>query len=358
MMMRVVAALAFLGGSYVAALSGPAPAKKMMKVFIDGEAGTTGLQVRERLATHPGVEVLSVPGSGEEARAARKDPETRRRLLNEADAAVLCLPDDAAVEAVSLLDPAAGTKVVDASTAHRVGKDGWVYGFPEMCEGQKDRIRAATLVANPGCYATGFISMARPLVDAGVLDPNARLCVSAISGYSGGGKQLTAVFEEQGAEPWGAYGFDLKHKHLPEMRAHGGLAAEPIFLPAVGKFAQGMVVSVMLHYDQHLCEGASADRIHAALAAHYDGDPFVSVKSMGVANCAEAGLLERGAFLEPCKLNGSNNLEIFVFANDDKKTAALCARLDNLGKGASGAAVQNLNLLLGLDEMAGLTLPA
>ncbi|KAJ1453051.1 hypothetical protein M885DRAFT_293018 [Pelagophyceae sp. CCMP2097] len=308
-----------------------------------------------RLASRVSVKTVFIDGEGDEARANRKDSKIRREMINSADAVVLCLPDDAAIEAVSLVD--SDVKIVDASTAHRVGVSGWEYGFAEMTKGQRERIQAATFVANPGCYATGFIGSARPLVDAGLLRPDARLSVSAISGYSGGGNALAAIHQAPGgAEPWGAYGFGLNHKHLPEMAFHSRLASEPAFLPAVGAFAQGMVVSTLLHYDDALMlpGSASGEALWEALAKHYEGDSCVTVVPYGEAGAKD--LLERGSFLSPTRLNGSNKLEIFVFANDQKRTAAIVARLDNLGKGASGAAVQNLNLLLGLDESAGLDL--
>lgn len=314
------------------------------KVFIDGEAGTTGLQVQSRLSTHPDIELVPQPPA-----ESRKDPAVRAELINSADAVVLCLPDDAAREAVSLAND--DVRIVDASTAHRVSP-GWEYGFAEMCEGQRERIEKSTRVANPGCYATGFVSIARPLVDAGVLDPSAKLACSAISGYTGGGKALVSVFEG-GAEPWGAYGFNLDHKHLPEMAAHSKLETPPVFLPAVGDFAQGMVVSVMLHYDKNIQGG---EAVYDALHQRYEHSEFVEVMPYGLEGAKDAGLLERDNFLEPTKLNGSNNLQLFVFANDRAKTAVVSARLDNLGKGASGAAVQNLNIMLGLDEHLGLNL--
>ncbi|KAJ8607119.1 hypothetical protein CTAYLR_009152 [Chrysophaeum taylorii] len=308
------------------------------RVFIDGEAGTTGLQVRERLARHDEVEVVSLLGSD------RKDPKKRAEVINSVDAVVLCLPDEAAREAVGLVAPGNPVKIVDASTARRCDDD-WVYGFPEMCRGQRDRIRESSRIANPGCYATGFIALARPLVDAGLLRRDARLACSAVSGYSGGGKALVEIHESPGAEPWGAYGLGLSHKHLPEMAKHSRLETPPLFLPSVGHYYAGMVVSIMLHVD-------GGDRLYAALDAHYRDEPFVTVVDPDNVE----PFLERGTFLEPTRLNGSNNLELFVFKNDHHKTAVLSARLDNLGKGASAAAVQNLNIALGLEEHLGLDL--
>jgi N-acetyl-gamma-glutamyl-phosphate reductase len=316
------------------------------------------LQVRERLAQRGDIEVLSLPADQ------RKDAKARAEAINAADAVILCLPDAAAIEAAALVDPANDrTVLIDASTAHRVHPD-WVYGFPELSADQRARITRSKRISNPGCYATGFISLIAPLVKAGLLKPSARLAVSAISGYSGGGKILIEVFEGgQPHEPWGAYGFALNHKHLPEMRKYTEIEEAPIFLPAVGGFAQGMVVSVPIFYDRDLTEAAVRSSasvgaaLHAALADHYAGSKFVTVMPLGEAAWKEAGLLERGSFLSPDTLNGSNLLQVFVYCNDDKRTCVVAARLDNLGKGASGAAVQNLNLALGLDEATGLSSP-
>ena len=310
------------------------------KVFIDGEAGTTGLQVRDRLAKRDDIEIISLTGDD------RKNAEKRAAFLNEADAAILCLPDDAAVEAVAMVTDDT-TVIIDASTAHRVA-DGWTYGFPELCAEQKALVQNSTRIANPGCYPTGMIALTRPLVDAGLLPRDVGLVVHAVSGYSGGGKQLMAIHAAGDAEPWGAYGFNLKHKHLPEMAEYSGIGRKPIFCPAVGSFEQGMVVSVPLHYDQ-LAAGVTGAKMHAALEAHYRGSRFVSVREL---NGTED--LERGAFLRPDALNDTNELELSVYANDEDGMAWLVARLDNLGKGASGAAVQNMNLALGLDEDSGL----
>lgn len=323
-------------------------------VFIDGEAGTTGLQVRGRLAARDDVELLTLP------EADRKDARARAEAINAADAVVLCLPDAAAIDAAALVDPGNDrTVLIDASTAHRINP-AWAYGFPELNPEQRSKIASSKRIANPGCYATGFIAIANPLVAAGLLRPDAALVASAISGYSGGGKALMEVFEAGEHEPWGAYGFALAHKHLPEMRYFSGLEQPPIFLPAVGAFAQGMVVSVPIHYGRDLTDaggvgsGDIGKRIHAALAAHYEGARFVSVMPLGEEAWKEAGLLERGAFLRPDVLNDTNQLQLFVYCNDEKRTCVISARLDNLGKGASGAAVQNLNIALGLDEATGL----
>ncbi len=312
-----------------------------IRVFIDGEAGTTGLQVRSRLAGRPELERLSI------APERRKDPQARREALNAADIVILCLPDEAAVEAVALIENPA-VRVIDASTAHRVAP-GWTYGFPELSRGHREAVAQSTRIANPGCYPTGVIALLRPLTEAGLLDPATRIVVSGVSGYSGGGKALIAVHEAGEAEPYGMYGLKLAHKHLSEMRVYGGLAHAPLFFPAVGHFAQGMLVTIPLHYDQ-LAEGASGARLHASYREHYAGARFVRVMPLD-----DEGCLERGAFLRPDALNDTNDLELFVFANDAAGQALLVARLDNLGKGASGAAIQSLNLACGLPEDAGLT---
>jgi len=325
----------------------------MATVFIDGEAGTTGLQVRERLGARSDVEIISLP------EADRKDAGARTEAINAADAVILCLPDDAAIEAASLVTADNDhTVLIDASTAHRTNPE-WDYGFPEISTAQRARIAESKRISNPGCYATGFIAVVHPLVDAGVLRPSAALVASAVSGYSGGGKALMAVYEGSDPhEPWGAYGFSLDHKHLPEMAHYSGLVAPPIFLPSVGAFAQGMVVSVPIHYDRDLEDGVAAgevgEAIHAALSKHYAESRFVRVMPLGESSWKEEGLLERGAFLRPDTLNGTNQLEVFVYCNEEKRTCVVAARLDNLGKGASGAAVQNLNIALGLDEGIGL----
>jgi len=360
-----LAQLAWLAGSQlrssapVDASRRPAAASARMAatttVFIDGEAGTTGLQVRGRLETRSDLELITLPESQ------RKDAAARAEAINAADAVILCLPDTAAIEAAALVE--AGnerTVLIDASTAFRVDP-AWAYGFAELNAAQRAKISSSRRISNPGCYPTGFIGVTHPLVAAGLLRTDAALVVSAISGYSGGGKPLMQVYEgDEPHEPWGAYGFNLAHKHLPEMRQFSGLDAAPIFLPAVGGFAQGMVVSVPLHYDAHLTAAATGAAggvgaaLHAALTAHYEGERFVSVMPLGEGGMKEAGLLERGAFLRPDALNDTNEMQIFVWCNDDARTCVVAARLDNLGKGASGAAVQNLNLALGLDEATGL----
>jgi N-acetyl-gamma-glutamyl-phosphate reductase len=315
------------------------------KIFIDGEAGTTGLQVRDRLAGRDDLEIISISDE------LRKDVGERKRLINEADCVILCLPDDASKEAASMVENDR-TVVIDASTAFRVDDD-WTYGFPELSKAQKDALQTSKRISNPGCYPTGFIALIRPLVDAGIVPADTPLTVNAISGYSGGGKGLIGIYEGDDHEPWGAYGYSMNHKHLPEMAKYTGLNKKPIFQPAVATFAQGMVVSVPIHYSL-LKDGVTGKDVHDALSKHYEGSTFVKVMPLGEDGAKEAGLLERGAFLRPDTLADTNNLELFVFYNDEEERMVLCARLDNLGKGASGAAVQNLNLSLGLDEASGL----
>ena len=321
-------------------------------VFIDGEAGTTGLQIRERLAGRSDLQVLSIDP------ARRKDADARAELLNAADAVVLCLPDEAAREAVSLVQPNS-VRIVDASSAHRT-QSGWTYGFAEMDKDQRAAIAGSTRVANPGCYPTGFIGLVRPLTAAGLIPPDFPLTVNAVSGYSGGGKGLIAEFE--GAAPAGTndafriYGLNLAHKHLPEMTVHAGLDYAPVFAPSVGRFAQGMIVEVPLQLWALPGKPSPAD-LHVALQAYYAGERFVEVAS-GL-ECAELQKTRAGAggyvqTLDPEALNGTNRMKLFVFGSGDGSQARLVALLDNLGKGASGAAVQNLNLMLGLEEGAGL----
>jgi N-acetyl-gamma-glutamyl-phosphate reductase len=302
-------------------------------VYIDGEAGTTGLQIRRRLDGVAGIEVRSI------AADRRKDDAARLALMREADLVVLCLPDAAAVEAAAWIAGLgdAGPKVIDASTAHRVA-EGWVYGFAELAPGQAAAIAGARRVANPGCYPTGAIALIRPLVDAGLIPCDHLVAVNAVSGYSGGGRSMIEAYEAKRAPDFELYGLALEHKHIPELQAHSRLAVRPIFVPSVGNFRQGMLVSVPLHLDALPAKPAARD-LEAALARHYAGAARVGVVPAD---------LSGGGRLDALALNGSDRLELRVYANERYRQAVLVARLDNLGKGAAGAAVQNLQLMLGL----------
>jgi len=305
------------------------------RIFIDGEAGTTGLQIRARLERRGDLDLLSIDP------ARRKDPEARRELLNAADVAVLCLHDDVAREAVAMIENPQ-TRVLDASSAHRTAPD-WAYGFPELAKESREQIRAARCVSNPGCYATGAIALLRPLTDAGLLPPDFPLSVQGFSGYSGGGRALVDAHEGKGehpmAGPFKSYALSLTHKHQPEMAFHSGLKHPPLFTPHVGGWRQGMLVQIPLHLGPL---GGAAEALHAALAAHYAGERFVRVLPFEGGQPADP-------VLDPQTLNGTNDLELFVYASADGEHALLVSRLDNLGKGASGAAVQNLDVMLGLE---------
>lgn len=306
-------------------------------IFIDGEAGTTGLEIRERLEKRSDLQLLLLGDR-------RRDVEARREALNSADAVILCLPDDAAREAVSMIDNDK-VRVIDASTAYRVDPD-WVYGFAEMDADQRDAIANSTRVSNPGCYPTGFIALMRPLVKAGLVPADYPVTVNAVSGYSGGGKSMIAEFEAEGASTaFRGYGLSLKHKHVPEMTKHTGLNRSVLFSPAVGNYRQGMLVEVPLHLAA-LPETPSVERIHGALVEAYQGQRFVEVVDLDAC--------EDMTGIEPEALNGTNIVRLHVFGDRGGEQVRLVAMLDNLGKGASGAAVQNLNIMLGLDETTGL----
>ncbi|QDH73589.1 N-acetyl-gamma-glutamyl-phosphate reductase [Brevundimonas sp. M20] len=306
-------------------------------IFIDGEAGTTGLEIRERLEARADLQLLLLGDR-------RRDVEARREALNSADAVILCLPDEAAKEAVSMIEnPKA--RVIDASTAYRVDPE-WTYGFAEMAPDQRDKIAASTRVSNPGCYPTGFIGLVRPLVSAGIIPAGWPVTVNAVSGYSGGGKAMIAEFESGEAEAYRAYGLTLKHKHVPEMTTHTGLERKVLFTPAVGSYRQGMLVEVPLHLSA-LPGSPSVEVVHGALVEAYAGQRFVEVASLEETEAMTG--------IDPEGLNGTNRLRLHVFGDRGGEQVRLVALLDNLGKGASGAAVQNLNLMLGLDEGAGLS---
>ena len=310
------------------------------RVFVDGQEGTTGLRIHEYLAQRADIEVLRIDPER------RKDASERARLLNAADVAFLCLPDAAAKEAAALVTNPS-TCLIDASTAHRTAP-GWVFGLPELAPGQRDALRQTKRIANPGCHASAFILLVRPLVDAGLLPADLAVSATSITGYSGGGKKMIEQYEAGGDARLAAprpYALKLAHKHLPEMAAHTGLRAAPIFLPIVANFYKGLAVSVPLHLSQ-LPEGTTATTLHAAFARRYAGERFVRVMPL-----SDPATLEDG-FLDVQACNDTNRVDIFVFAGDGQ--VLLMARLDNLGKGASGAAVQAMNVHLGLDEGLGL----
>jgi len=309
------------------------------KVFIDGEAGTTGLKVAERLQQHPLVQILRVD------EAYRKDAAARADIMAASDITILCLPDDAAVEAVTLAQPSQA-RLIDASSAHRTNPD-WVYGFAELQPGQRKAIAKSRLITNPGCYPTGFLALVRPLIASGLLADTALISVPAISGFSGGGKAMIARHDAGELNPAFSYGTNLQHKHLGEMTLYSGLKTPPIFMPSVGDFFAGMLVHLPLHADQ-FSEPITAKKIYDCYADWYGQSGFVRMGA-GAANHADTPTM-----LGADALAGSNDMELFVFSDAGDQRFWLTARLDNLGKGASGAAVQNMNIALGLDEGLGL----
>ncbi len=307
----------------------------MQRIFIDGQAGTTGLQIRDRLLTRPDIELLEISD------AERKNPEAKHAILEAADVTILCLPDDAARETVAL-GADTNCRFIDASTAHRTHPD-WAYGLPELNPDQRGKIQQARYVSNPGCYPTGFLLGITPLIAAGALSNTAQYSINAVSGYSGGGKAMIERYESRSEEPWWSRPYALKfgHKHIPEMRHYAGLEDAPLFTPSVGHFKQGMIVSVPLA-SYHMEGTQTPDSLQQILANYYRQEPFVQVHAVNDEDALTDG------FLDPQLNNNSNRNDIFVFGNGEQ--CQIISVLDNLGKGASGAAVQNLNLMLGVDE--------
>lgn len=312
-------------------------------VYVDGQEGTTGLRINEYLAQRADIEVLRIDADK------RKDSAERARLLNAADVAFLCLPDAASREAAAMITNPK-TCLIDASTAHRT-VPGWAFGLPELSKGQRGLIRESKRIANPGCHASAFILAVRPLVDAGLLSPDALITATSITGYSGGGKSMIAEYEAGGNSKLDAprpYALGLAHKHLPEMMAHTGLKTAPVFMPIVAKFYKGLAVTVPLHLSQ-LRAGTTPQQVRDALAAHYQGERFIHVKPLRDEDTLATGFFD----VQAC--NDTNNVDLFVFGSEQQ--ILVMARLDNLGKGASGAAVQSMNVHLGVDESLGLTGP-
>jgi N-acetyl-gamma-glutamyl-phosphate reductase len=308
-------------------------------IFIDGEAGTTGLQIRDRLKGRTDLELVSIDPSR------RKDAAARRDLLNSVDVAILCLPDEAAVEAVGLIDKNARTRVIDASTAFRINPD-WAYGFPELDAKHAERIANARFVANPGCWPQGLIALVKPLLSEGLVSADVALTYGGVSGYSGGGKKMIEDYQAKGdaASHFAPYGLNFNHKHLPEMKHYTGLSQDVLFQPVVGNFAQGMLTTVPLQRAQYKAGATGAD-IHAIISAHHAKNRFITVAALNSSDV-----------LNPQSNNNTNNMRLNIFANDACAQLVLMATYDNLGKGASGAAVQNLNLMIGADEAASVNL--
>lgn len=309
----------------------------MVKLFIDGQEGTTGLQIHDRIKSRDDIELLEIPNEK------RKDPVVKSQYLNSADIVIMCLPDSAARESVAMINND-HTRVIDASTAFRVSPD-WAYGIPELDKKQRDLIRNSSRVSNPGCYASGFIMLVRPLVANGIISPDYPISVSAISGYSGGGKKLIAAYKDGTYNDPRHYALTLSHKHIPEMTKHSMLSKPPLFTPIVANYYKGMVVSVPLHL-QLMSKKVSADDIRALYNEYYDSEMFVKVMDGNLEQVLDNG------FLSPVKCNDTNRIELFVFGKDEQ--ILLMSRFDNLGKGASGAAVQNMNVMIGAEESKGL----